>query len=91
MSFLTAFAIYFIIWWITLFAILPIGVRTQADEENITMGTAESAPLNLRMRRKLIMTSIVSAVIFGLYTLVTAVFGLSFDSIPRIVPDMSRP
>ena len=91
MSFLTAFAIYFIIWWITLFAILPIGVRTQADEENVTMGTAESAPLNLRMRRKLILTSIVSAVIFGLYTLITVVFGLSVDSIPRIVPDMSQP
>jgi len=91
MSFLTAFAIYFIIWWITLFAVLPIGVRTQADERDVTMGTAESAPLKLRMGRKLILTSIVSAVIFGLYALVTAVFGLSIDSIPRIVPDMSRP
>ncbi len=90
MGFLTGFAIYFIIWWITLFIILPVGVRTQADERDVTMGTAESAPLKLRMGRKLMWTSIVSAAFFGVYLLATAVFGLSVDSIPRIVPDMSR-
>jgi predicted secreted protein len=89
MSFITGFAIYFIIWWITLFAILPIGVRTQADEQDVTLGTAESAPLKLRMGRKLALTTIVSAAIFGVYVVMTVVFGLSVDSIPRIVPDMS--
>ncbi len=89
MSPLTAFAIYFIIWWITLFAVLPIGVRTQHDENDVTLGTAESAPLKLNMRRKLLLTTLVSAVIFGLYVLLTVVFGFSVDSIPRFVPDMS--
>lgn len=90
MSILTGFAIYFIIWWVTLFVILPIGVRTQADEQDVTMGTTESAPLNLRMGRKLIWTSIVSAAVFGVYALLTMVFGLSVDSIPRFIPDMSK-
>lgn len=89
MSILTGFAVYFIIWWITLFIILPIGVRTQADEEDVILGTAESAPLKLRMGRKIIWTSVLSAAIFGVYVLLTVVFGFSVDSIPRIVPDMS--
>ena len=31
MTFLTGFAIYFLIWWLTLFAVLPFGVRSRAD------------------------------------------------------------
>lgn len=90
MAILNAIAIYFIIWWITLFAVLPIGVRTQADERDVTLGTTESAPLRLRMRRKLLMTSIVAAIIFAVYFIVTEAIGFSVDSIPRIVPDFSE-
>ena len=40
-----AAAIYFIIWWIVLFAMLPIGVRTSEEAgEKASPGTAESAP-----------------------------------------------
>ena len=90
MTFLTGFAVYFIIWWITLFAILPIGVRTQGDEGDVTLGTTESAPLKLQMGKKLILTSLVAAVLFAAYYVVTVYFGLSVDSIPRIVPDFSK-
>ena len=36
-----ALAIYAIIWWIVLFAMLPIGVRTQEEEGEVAPGTAE--------------------------------------------------
>ena len=90
MTLLTGLAVYFIIWWITLFAILPIGVRTQADEGDITLGTTESAPLQARLGRKLLLTSLVASVIFAVYFIATVYFGLSVDSIPRIVPDFSK-
>jgi predicted secreted protein len=90
MTFLTGLAVYFIIWWITLFAILPIGVRTQAEEGDVTLGTTESAPLQARLGRKLILTSLVAAVIFAVYFVATVYFELSVDSIPRIVPDFSK-
>lgn len=89
MTFLTGFAVYFIIWWISLFAILPIGVRTQAEEGDVTPGTTESAPLKLQMGRKLILTSLVAAFVFAIYFVATVYFELSVDSIPRIVPDFS--
>ena len=90
MTLLTGLAVYFIIWWITLFAILPIGVRTQADEGDITLGTTESAPLQARLGRKLLLTSLVASVIFAVYFIATVYFGLSVDSLPRIVPDFSK-
>ena len=89
MNLLTAFAIYFVIWWVTLFAILPIGVRTQHEEDDVTLGTTESAPLKFNMGRKLVLTSVVSAAVFGVYVLLTVVLGFSVDSLPRIIPDMS--
>ena len=32
----TAMAVYFILWWLTLFTMLPIGLRTQGEEEDVT-------------------------------------------------------
>ncbi|WP_370853025.1 DUF1467 family protein [Pararhizobium haloflavum] len=86
MSIFSAFAVYFIIWWVTLFAILPIGVRTQADDDDIILGTAESAPVKANLGQKALLTTLVSAVVFAVYFVTTSVYGLSFESIPRIVP-----
>jgi predicted secreted protein len=86
MAFMTGFAIYFIIWWVTLFAVLPIGVRTQAEDGNVTLGTTESAPAVANLGRKVILTSIIAGVIYAVYHVLTVSLGLSVDSIPRIVP-----
>ena len=61
----TAFAIYFVIWWITLFLTLPFGVRTQHDDGESIPGTEPGAPIATRMGIKLIWTTIISAVIFA--------------------------
>jgi predicted secreted protein len=87
MSWISAFAIYFIIWWTVLFATLPFGLRTQAEDDDVTLGTVSSAPRGAHMLRAVLRTTLVSAVIFGAFLLVTRGFGLSVDDIPRIVPD----
>ena len=55
-----AFAIYFIIWWIVLFAMLPIGVRTseEAGEKSVP-GAAESAPHVPNLLPKMLATTVV--------------------------------
>lgn len=87
MSFFAAFAVYFVIWWVTLFAILPIGVKTQGEEGEVTLGTTESAPIAAQIGRKALWTTLVSGVVFGVYYLLTSVYGLNFDTLPRIMPD----
>ena len=65
MSVTTAIAIYFLIWWVTLFAVLPFGVRPQGEGDR-TPGSDPGAPGTPRIFMKLVWTTIVSGVIFAL-------------------------
>ncbi|MBC7585783.1 MAG: DUF1467 family protein, partial [Tardiphaga sp.] len=49
----TALAVYFVIWWITLFLTLPFGVRSQHEDGEGADGTDPGAPILARMGRKL--------------------------------------
>ena len=66
MSTTTAIAIYFLIWWITLFAVLPWGVRNQEESGEVTPGTDPGAPAIYRVWHKLCWTTVVAAAIFGI-------------------------
>jgi predicted secreted protein len=61
-----ALAIYIFIWWITLFAVLPFGVRTQDEEGEVVPGTPGSAPAKPRMLRIFVINTLVSTVIFAI-------------------------
>ena len=63
MAIATAIAIYFLIWWIVLFAVLPWGVRAQGEES--APGTDPGAPRVPRLRAKLIWTTVVAGVVWG--------------------------
>ncbi|QWG16329.1 DUF1467 family protein [Bradyrhizobium sediminis] len=62
----TALAIYFVLWWVTLFLTLPFGVRSQHEDGEGSPGTDPGAPIKSQMGRKLIWTTLISAVIFGI-------------------------
>jgi predicted secreted protein len=87
MTWVSVAALYFIIWWLTLFAILPFSLRTQDDEQEVVLGTVSSAPKGPHMLRAMIRTTIVSAAILGSFYLVTRGLGLTVDDIPQILPD----
>ena len=71
MSVAFAIAIYVVIWWTVLFAILPIGVRTQGEDGAIVPGTPESAPARPRLLRVMLLTTFVSGLVFvGLWVAV---------------------
>jgi predicted secreted protein len=61
----TAIAIFFLIWWIVLFAVLPWGIRSQHEEGVIIPGTDPGAPALPRLRRVLVWTTVVSIVVFA--------------------------
>jgi predicted secreted protein len=61
----TAVAIFFLIWWVVLFAVLPFGVRSQHEEGEMAPGTDPGAPTIPRLGRKLLWTTLLSAVIFA--------------------------
>jgi predicted secreted protein len=61
----TAIAIYFLIWWISLFAVLPFGVRSQHEDGTFAEGTDPGAPVMARLAWKLVFTTIVASVVFA--------------------------
>jgi len=65
MSVSFAIAIYIVLWWTVLFAVLPIGLRTQGEEGSVVPGTPESAPLHPRLMRVALLTTAVSTVIYA--------------------------
>ena len=65
----TMFAIYFVLWWLVLFVTLPFGVRSQHEDGEGAPGTDPGAPIASQMGRKLIWTTVISAVIFAIATL----------------------
>jgi len=65
MSTTTAIAVYFLIWWITLFAVLPFGVQRQDEAGEIAPGTDPGAPGIPRLGLKLLWTTGVASVIFA--------------------------
>ena len=85
MSLVSIIAIYFVVWWIVLFAVLPFGVRTQDEEGDIVLGTTHSAPMRPLLVKKAIATSIVSAIIvFGFWFAVDR-YGLDLEMIADLI------
>jgi predicted secreted protein len=81
----TAFAIYFVLWWIVLFVTLPFGVRSQ--HETIP-GNDPGAPVATQMGRKLIWTTVISAVVYGIAMLA---YNAGYLNVERLTKWMGIP
>jgi predicted secreted protein len=83
MSLAFAAAIYFVIWWIVLFAMLPIGVRTSEEAgEETAPGNADSAPHMPMLLPKMVATTVVASIVFaGVYAIIVH-HVITLDDIP---------
>jgi len=81
----TIAAIYFIIWWTVLFAVLPWGVRSQGESGDVVPGTDPGAPSVPALGRKLIWTTLVSAAIFGMLYYVYARRLVTLDDLAAVL------
>ncbi|MBN7805433.1 MULTISPECIES: DUF1467 family protein [Agrobacterium] len=86
MPWLSAFAVFFIVWWTVLFIVLPIGLRTQSEDGNVALGTVASAPSHFSGGKMVLLTTLISLLICGVWYLATWYFGFTMDDLPRIVP-----
>lgn len=62
----TILAVYFVVWWMVLFAVLPFGVKNQVDTGEIVPGTEPGAPVHPFLWKRIIATTLVSAVVTAL-------------------------
>ena len=70
MSVVSAFVLFAVTWFLTMFVVLPIRLRTQGDEDDIVEGTHAGAPANFRLGRTMLIVTIISVVLWVIQYLV---------------------
>jgi len=86
MDFVTGLVVYLLIWWITLFAILPLGITGQAENGEIVAGTESGAPVIANVKSKAWTTTVASAIIWLTLFAVLEFQLISLNDIP-FIPD----
>ena len=61
---LLQFLLFALIWCMVFFASLPFAITTQIEKREIVPGTAESAPVATGLKRKLVVASLVSLLLW---------------------------
>lgn len=88
MSWITSAALFFVIWWISLFAAIPIVFHKARREEDAPSAVQTGAPK--KSRRGLIVVvvnTLIAAVIVGVVAVAVNVYGLSPDVFPNFLPE----
>lgn len=87
MAIVSLIAIYFVVWWITLFSVLPWAVRKHGaiSESDVSAGNMPGAPDKPNLKRVVVINSVVAAVVTGLLWAAIQFGGLSVKGIADFV------
>lgn len=66
MTITAALVLYVVIWFVTMFVVLPIRLRTQGDEGEVVPGTHAGAPANFKLGRTMIIVTIIGTVAWAI-------------------------
>jgi predicted secreted protein len=66
MGWALGFAVYFVIWWIALFVVLPFGVHSQHEMNDIVPGTEPGAPARPRLGLKILINTGVAGILWAI-------------------------
>jgi predicted secreted protein len=70
MSITGGIIIYVNLWMIIFFMVLPFGIANQIDSPDYQKGTDPGAPVESRMKKKILITTLIATVIFSLILVV---------------------
>lgn len=83
MGLASGLAIYFIIWWLVLFTVLPWGAGSHHEAETeVEPGNAPSAPVKPRIGFKFAVTTAIATLVFALVYAILTYELITLDSIP---------
>jgi len=80
MTCLTAFFVYVLIWWLTLFTVLPWGISSHGESGR---GFDAGAPARPDLKKKLIINTVVAAVVLGIIQVLVAAGVLDWHALFR--------
>lgn len=76
MGWISGVAVYFIIWWVVIFAVLPWGAQPTANDDLIE-GQEPGAPGKPRLLVKMVATTLVAGVVWVIVYLIIEYGGIS--------------
>ena len=84
MSIMSAIALYGILWFLTMFIVLPIRLKTQGDAGQVEPGTHASAPADIQMLAKMKLVTLIAAAAFVVVATIIWSEVITFDMIERV-------
>ncbi len=82
----TGIAVYFILWWLLLFTVLPWRIKSQHEGDEVIKGTEPGAPVDPQLKRKAIITTIIAAIVWIIIFTIIKFNLIKIDDIP-FIPD----
>ena len=83
MQLVSGLAIYFVVWWMVLFTVLPWGASSAHElDEDVDPGSMKAAPVKPRMLLKFGITTIIAGIIFAIIYLMITKELINLDEIP---------
>jgi len=77
MDIASGIVLYAILWWMTLFVVMPLNLKTQGEAGEVVPGTPAGAPHAVSIKRKLIVTTVAS--VFVWIVAVSVIYSGYFD------------
>ncbi len=65
MSITSAIVLFAVTWFLVMFLVLPIRLRTQGDEGEIVAGTHAGAPADFKLKRTMLIVTVITVVMWG--------------------------
>jgi len=76
-------SIYFVVWWLTLFAVLPLGIKSHEEAgSHLADGGDPGAPANPNLKKKAVTTTWLAAILTALIWIVVRFSLLPIPTLP---------
>ena len=94
MGITSAIVLFAVIWFLTLFVVLPLGLQTQGDLGKVEPGTHAGSPENPQMKKRFLVTTAVALLLWAIVagSIIGGVFSVrDFDWFNRMAtPEVSQ-
>ncbi|KPU84656.1 hypothetical protein JI58_02475 [Marinosulfonomonas sp. PRT-SC04] len=93
MAITSALVLFAVVWFMTLFVVLPLRLTTQGDVGKIARGTPASAPVDPQLKKRALIVTLVSLLIWSLIMVVILSGKITvedFDWFDHFTPPSSR-
>jgi len=77
MGWVLGIGVYFVLWWVTIFLVLPFGVQGQHETGEVVPGSESGAPVRPLLLKKLLANTLLAAAVWLIIDIVYIHFFLN--------------